>query len=87
FEAYRREQEERNQEPWYPFESKDEWELARWLMTSGVSIDPAFHNSRALLKRIDALPEGPEWTCTPFRITGDKLDKKKNPRTEDVELW
>ncbi|KAF8954739.1 hypothetical protein BDZ97DRAFT_1927768 [Flammula alnicola] len=37
FEAYRREQEERNQEPWYPFESKDEWELARWLMTSGVS--------------------------------------------------
>jgi hypothetical protein len=23
--------------PWMPFESENEWELARWLMTSGVS--------------------------------------------------
>jgi hypothetical protein len=23
--------------PWTPFESEDEWELARWLMSSGVS--------------------------------------------------
>ncbi|KAF8219804.1 hypothetical protein L208DRAFT_1546205 [Tricholoma matsutake] len=25
------------QEPWFPFPSEDEWELARWLMESAVS--------------------------------------------------
>lgn len=33
------------------------------------------------------MPKGPDWICTPFRITGDKLDKEGNPRTEDIELW
>ncbi len=28
---------EEGQSPWAPFESSEEWELARWLMTSGVS--------------------------------------------------
>ncbi|GLB45368.1 hypothetical protein LshimejAT787_2200310 [Lyophyllum shimeji] len=37
FEKYREKQEERGDPPWYPFESEAEWELARWLMTSGVS--------------------------------------------------
>lgn len=37
FGAYRQEQVERGEEPWAPFESEAEWELARWLMTSGVS--------------------------------------------------
>jgi hypothetical protein len=23
--------------PWAPFETEEEWELAKWLMTSGVS--------------------------------------------------
>lgn len=37
FAAYRRMQKEDEQSPWSPFESADEWELAQWLMTSGVS--------------------------------------------------
>lgn len=48
---------------------------------------PSFHNSRALLQRIDALPRGPEWICATFRITGDELDKNGERRTEDIELW
>lgn len=52
-----------------------------------TGVNPAFHNGRALRKRIDSLPQGSEWTCTTFRITGDRLDKHGNPRTEDVELW
>jgi hypothetical protein len=48
---------------------------------------PSFHNSRALLQRIDALPRGPEWICSMFHITGDKLDKNGDRRTEDIELW
>lgn len=37
FEKLRAEQKEAERQPWYPFESKEEWELAQWLMTSGLS--------------------------------------------------
>ena len=49
--------------------------------------NPAFHNARALMKRIDMLPYGPGWTCTNFRITGDEIDDRGELRTEDLELW
>ena len=37
FEQLREKQGENGDAPWAPFESQEEWELARWLMTSGVS--------------------------------------------------
>lgn len=37
FEHHFANQREAGDAPWAPFESEDEWELARWLMTSGVS--------------------------------------------------
>ena len=37
FEQLREKQGENGDAPWAPFESEEEWELARWLMTSGVS--------------------------------------------------
>jgi hypothetical protein len=37
FEFHREQQKEAGVEPWSPFESEDEWELARWLMSAGVS--------------------------------------------------
>ena len=37
FERLREEQVKAGKAPWHPFASKEEWELARWLMTSGVS--------------------------------------------------
>jgi hypothetical protein len=37
FEKLRRTQKTERQEPWYPFQNEDEWEMARWLMTSGLS--------------------------------------------------
>jgi hypothetical protein len=37
FEQHFAQQREAGDAPWAPFESKDEWELAKWLMTSGVS--------------------------------------------------
>ncbi|KAF8121357.1 hypothetical protein K438DRAFT_1913726 [Mycena galopus ATCC 62051] len=89
FEKMRAAQKEKGHAPWEPFESQDEWELANWLMTSGLShrktdeylklktvregINPSFHNARAFLKRIDALPEGPKWTCYPFELVGDEM--------------
>ena len=49
--------------------------------------NPAFHNVRALLKRIDALPDGPDWLCTSFRIKGNAIGADGALTTEDVELW
>lgn len=37
FEFHRDQQKEAGVEPWSPFESEDEWELAQWLMSAGVS--------------------------------------------------
>ncbi|KAH9950697.1 hypothetical protein B0H21DRAFT_776616 [Amylocystis lapponica] len=88
---------------WHPFDTRDEWELAQWLMTSGVSqtaIDeylqlpitrqrtqPSFHNKRTFLKKIDSLPQGPGWSCEPWDVTGDLLDEEGKPMVETLELW
>src|ERR1700679_1149001 len=37
FESLRKVQISEGSAPWFPFESEDEWELGRWLMTSGIS--------------------------------------------------
>jgi len=37
FHNQRERQKEAGHAPWHPFERKEEWELAKWLMTSGVS--------------------------------------------------
>ncbi|KAK6980874.1 hypothetical protein R3P38DRAFT_3465763, partial [Favolaschia claudopus] len=97
FEKLREEKEKEGLNPWYPFDRKEDWEIGRWLMTSGVSqskmdeylkLDaPSFHNKRAFLKRIDALPHGPEWYCQIFEITGDEVDGDGKKKTESLELW
>ncbi|KAJ7754280.1 hypothetical protein B0H14DRAFT_2635460 [Mycena olivaceomarginata] len=103
FEKLRRTQKTERQEPWYPFQNEDEWEMARWLMTSGLSqgkidqylklksvrekISPPFQSSRTFLKYIDALPAGPQWYCHPFELTGDECDAEGVKKTEVVELW
>jgi hypothetical protein len=50
-------------------------------------INPSFHNNRAFLKPIDALPEGPKWTCRPFKLAGDEVDADCEAKTEIVEMW
>ncbi|KAH9911451.1 hypothetical protein B0H21DRAFT_829028 [Amylocystis lapponica] len=103
FDARHAENEKLGVSSWYPFESKKEWELARWLMTAGVSqtaiddylklpitrehADLTFNNKRTFFKKIDALPQGPEWTCEPWDITGDLLDELGKPMVETAELW
>ncbi|KAF7288146.1 hypothetical protein HMN09_01423800 [Mycena chlorophos] len=47
----------------------------------------SFHNNHAFLKKVDALPTGPDWTCHVLTITGDKLDETGQRMTEEVELW
>ncbi|KAK6971867.1 hypothetical protein R3P38DRAFT_3241554 [Favolaschia claudopus] len=103
FEKLREEKEKEGLNPWYSFDRKEDWEIGRWLMTSGVSqskideylkldavrtgLKPSFHNKRAFLKHIDALPHGPEWYCQIFEITGDEVDGDGKKKTESLELW
>lgn len=37
FQRYKREKEAAKEEVWSPFKSRAEWQLARWLMLSGIS--------------------------------------------------
>jgi hypothetical protein len=119
FEKLQAEQKTGGQAPWYPFESEEEWDLAQWLMTSGLSqsktddflklkkvrtnkllhhpsahkskvregMDPSFHNNRAFLQRIDALPRGPKWHLHPFQLVGDERDADGVQKKETVEMW
>ncbi|PSR76367.1 hypothetical protein PHLCEN_2v8507 [Hermanssonia centrifuga] len=86
-----------------PFESQDEWELARWLMTSGLSqaeIDKylkleitrkrsalSFKNKHSFFKKVDQLPRGPSWQCELFEAIGDEVDENGERKTERLELW
>ncbi|EPS92722.1 hypothetical protein FOMPIDRAFT_1056616, partial [Fomitopsis schrenkii] len=63
--------------PWEPFETEMDWWFASWAIQEGIklsSIDRAleisgfrdklglsYHNTRALLQRVDSLPERAEW--------------------------
>ncbi|KAJ7239445.1 hypothetical protein C8J57DRAFT_1727328 [Mycena rebaudengoi] len=74
FEAIRRKQEEEGLPPWAPFESEEDWDLARWLSKSGVSggnIDEFLK-----LKK-----------CEMFEITGDEKDAQGELKKEEVEFW
>ncbi|KAF7304429.1 hypothetical protein HMN09_00845100 [Mycena chlorophos] len=84
-----------------PFADDEEWELAEWLtrrvnqtgtdeflkLKSTRRQNHSFHNNRAFLKKVDALPTGPDWTCHVLTITGDKLDEDGQRMKEEVELW
>ncbi|KAH9893250.1 hypothetical protein C8Q73DRAFT_761055 [Cubamyces lactineus] len=74
FEGIRHAKDQAHESPWAPFESEEEWELARWLVTSGLtqsSIErylklkitrertkPSFESNYMFFKKIDALPGG-----------------------------
>ncbi|EJF60224.1 hypothetical protein DICSQDRAFT_63569 [Dichomitus squalens LYAD-421 SS1] len=74
FEEYRDVHKEAGKGRWAPFESEEEWELAQWLLTSGLSqqaIDkylklditrnrtqPSYKSKYHLLNKIDDLPRG-----------------------------
>ncbi|KAK0458645.1 uncharacterized protein EV420DRAFT_1642987 [Desarmillaria tabescens] len=72
FERIKKEKQKQGEEMWAPFKSCEEWELARWLMMSGVSqadidrfaklgvirdnVKPSFKDKRTFLTKIDELP-------------------------------
>ncbi|GLB45390.1 putative zn-finger domain-containing protein [Lyophyllum shimeji] len=102
FEAIRDDQILRGAEILGPFESQEEWELAKWLIKNvghGQAdeflklpiiqrrVNPSFSNKDKLLSTIDSLPDGVEWNLHQVCLTGDLLDDDGNPLTENLELW
>ncbi|KAI0245041.1 hypothetical protein BJV78DRAFT_1104999, partial [Lactifluus subvellereus] len=73
----------------YPFDSKDEWELASFLLLSNLSMSSineflslqikklglSFINAKHLQARAEMLPKGPEWKCKPW-MTEDPTKKE-----------
>ena len=47
----------------------------------------SFQTAKALLKKIEQLPRGPEWTCDVFKVNGDQLGEDGKCAMQEVELW
>ena len=39
------------------------------------------------MKKIEQLPQGPEWICDILEIKGDQTDMDENHVMQEVELW
>ncbi|KAH9943974.1 hypothetical protein B0H21DRAFT_864378 [Amylocystis lapponica] len=85
-----------------PFQSEEEWELAKWLIKNvghtqaekflklqsyvQTRVKPSFHNKDAFLGAIDTLPSGVDWQCQDIQMTGDVPDQDGNLSAEHLEL-
>jgi len=47
----------------------------------------SYQTAKALLKKIERLPRGPEWTCDVFEVKGDQLGEDGKRATQEIELW
>ena len=56
-----------------------------WLQIKSVS--PSFHNTHALLHKIDSLLTGSKWECVEILIKGEGVGSDGVMVTETVELW
>ncbi|PPQ98093.1 hypothetical protein CVT26_003263 [Gymnopilus dilepis] len=83
---------ERAEQPYYPFASQEEWELAAFLLRSNLSMAAiekfldlkliqnlglSFHSAKDLCNRAEMLPTGPAWKSMPIT----PLYPTKNPLT------
>ncbi|KAM5539179.1 hypothetical protein V8D89_007052 [Ganoderma adspersum] len=103
FEELRDKKHAKHEDSFAPFANREEWELASFLVRSGLSqeqIDdylmlpitrtrttPTYHNKRSFMRKIDALPAGVDWVCEQWELLGDLVDEEGNVRTEEIELW
>ncbi|KAJ6524347.1 hypothetical protein B0H19DRAFT_1215001 [Mycena capillaripes] len=84
-----------------PFESDDEWELAKWLIKNVghnqmeaflklpiiQGVGTAYSSKDQLLEAIDDLPGGVGWKLEKVTLTGDLEDDDGKPIVETLELW
>ncbi|KZT36316.1 hypothetical protein SISSUDRAFT_965712, partial [Sistotremastrum suecicum HHB10207 ss-3] len=102
YEYHRQRLQTENKEMWSPFQNEGHWDMAKWLVNSGVSQNKInsflklpivqdmkfpFTNANGLFKVIDSLPKGPEWTTLDIKVRGDRLTDEGVPEVETVELY
>ncbi|KAI1794920.1 hypothetical protein LXA43DRAFT_1091504 [Ganoderma leucocontextum] len=96
------EQESIRGSPHAPFRDLKEWEVVKWLMRrttqTGISeylklhavqddMKLSFKSTYTMLKKVDALPVGPEWHCNIVEVTGDRVGPDGQRLTEETDLW
>ncbi|KAG8728949.1 hypothetical protein FRC11_009853, partial [Ceratobasidium sp. 423] len=103
FNKLQEEQERQGKDPWDPFASLDEWELARWLVIHGLSkgaidefmklnivrsnLNLSFTSRHTLYNRINTLPGGPEWMNDIVTVYGNWRNRKGKRLREKLEVW
>ncbi|KAH9951748.1 hypothetical protein B0H21DRAFT_775908 [Amylocystis lapponica] len=91
FEKLRAENEKYGRPPYHPFESRDEWDLARWLIRTGVSQTAIDEYLKLPITRsrsnLSFCNKRPGWACEPWDVQGDVMDECGNLMTESLELW
>ncbi|KAF8889384.1 hypothetical protein BD779DRAFT_1671930 [Infundibulicybe gibba] len=102
FEILLEDQTRANEDQWGPFASQEEWDLAVWLMknvgqrstdeflklqATRDRMNLSFHNNRTFLKKVDALPAGPQWECEIITAPGDQVGEDGEIIGEEMELW
>ncbi|KZT40289.1 hypothetical protein SISSUDRAFT_1018989 [Sistotremastrum suecicum HHB10207 ss-3] len=92
FESQRRADLKSHTSRYSPFNTKADWELAEWLMRSGMSQKARdefmkletmresgavpWANNQAFLRKVDALPKGPGWECESWTVIGDEMEEE-----------
>ncbi|KAF8875514.1 hypothetical protein BD779DRAFT_1613422 [Infundibulicybe gibba] len=102
FETLLENQTKAKKDQWSPFASQEEWDLAVWLMknvgqkstdeflklrATRDRMNLSFQNNRAFLKKVDALPAGPQWECEIITAPGDQVGEDGEIVGEEMELW
>ncbi|KAJ7815457.1 Zn-finger domain-containing protein [Mycena leptocephala] len=101
FQSIRDDQVLRGAEVLGPFESDDEWELAKWLIKNVghnhmeaflklpiiQGVGTAYSTKDQLLEAIDDLPGGVGWKLEKVTLTGDLEDEDGKLIVETLELW
>ncbi|KAG2066523.1 hypothetical protein BDR04DRAFT_1129984 [Suillus decipiens] len=66
---------------WLTFVTREEWELAEWLIRS-------LRQTRTdEFLKLPILPHGPAWSCKKVSIQGNQTNENGQLLHEDVELW
>ncbi|KIN92671.1 hypothetical protein M404DRAFT_172847, partial [Pisolithus tinctorius Marx 270] len=101
FKEMKKTEQKNNNNQWAPFQNKNEWDLACFLMKNmgQTKINEflklslvresgvSFSSAHAFLKYVDSLRTGPAWTCEMIDVVGDAVTEDGSWRREQVELW
>ncbi|KAI6146741.1 hypothetical protein BKA82DRAFT_3980400 [Pisolithus tinctorius] len=101
FEEMEKTEQKNNNNQWAPFQNKNDWDLAHFLMKNmgQTKINEflklslvcesgvSFSSTCAFLKYVDSLQTGLAWTCEMIDVVGDAVTEDGSWRWEQVKLW